>query len=244
MRLLKHSIASAFAVLSLTGSLCGQNINHLGFFPTIDHSGTLSDKWAYGLYYFSAFNVVNDKFEGESHHPGYFIFYGEQSISYQLSKNISFTGSYVYERLNPTKNDYRNENRLYFQTAYKPKINRTELKFRVRYDARFIQDREIGNRPFTSRIRTLLGVSTPIRKNSKCYFSAYNEWFFNTFTDATVTYGENWAYAGIGVRVNKMAFEAGPLYIAWIGENNLQNYYYLQLTWITHFDFRKTKQPQ
>lgn len=225
----------------------GQNVNHLGFFPTIDHSGALSDKWSYGVYYFNAFNVVNGKVEGKADSPGYFIFYAEQSLSYRLSQNISVTGSYVYERLNPTKTNFRNENRIYFQTIYKPKINRIELKFRGRYDARFIKDRETGERPYTSRVRALIGFSSPIGKSNKYYFSAYNEWFFNTFKEASVVYGEIWAYAGIGIKTNKLgSFEAGPLYIAWVTneERDLQNFYYLQLTWITHLDFRKNKQPQ
>ena len=244
---MKLSILTTIVLLSVAIHSFGQNINHLGFFPTVDHSGTLSNKWSYGIYYFSAFNAVNDKIEGKADSPGYFIFYAEQSLSYQVSKNLSFTGSYVFERLNPTKSNYRNENRIYFQTTYKPKVNQTELKFRARYDARFIQDRETGERPYTSRVRALVGLSRPIGSNGKYYFSAYNEWFFNTFEDAAVVYGENWAYAGVGLKTNKLgAFEVGPLYIAWVTnkERDLQNFYYLQLTWITHLDLRKNKQPQ
>ena len=41
-----------------------QTIHHIGAFPTIDHIGTLSNKFDYGLYYFSGFNVVNSEING------------------------------------------------------------------------------------------------------------------------------------------------------------------------------------
>jgi hypothetical protein len=239
-----RQILISFALLLVITELSGQNVNHFGFFPTVDHSGRISDKWSYGLYYFNAFNAVNDKFERKTDRPGYFVFYAEQSLSYQISKNVSLTGSYVYERQNPTKRNYRNENRLYFQGTYKPKIGATELKFRARYDARFIQDRETRNRPYTSRVRALIGVSNPIGKSSRYYVTAYNEMFFNTYKGASVIYGENWAYAGVGMKTTKLGtFEAGPLYIAWVTneKRDLLNFYYLQLSWITNLDFRKNK---
>jgi hypothetical protein len=60
----------------------GQNVNHYGLFPTIDHSGILSDKWSYSLYYFDAFNLVSDKVDNVADNPGYFLFYAEQAVSY------------------------------------------------------------------------------------------------------------------------------------------------------------------
>lgn len=225
-------------------SLIAQNINHYGVFPTIDHTGVLSDRWSYGLYYFNAFNVVNEKGEGKEDRPGYFVFYAEQSLSYSLNKTLSVTGSYVYERQNPTRENHRNENRFYIQTTWKPEVDKTRLKFRVRFDGRFIQDPVTKERPFTSRVRFLLGGSRDITANKKFYLTAYNEFFFDTYKDAPVTYSENWAYVGIGARTKKAGnWELGPLYICWVtnSDRDLLNFYYLQLSWITTLDFRKPK---
>lgn len=220
-----------------------QNINHIGLFPTIDHSGTISKRLDYSLYYFGGLNLINDKVNGVEEPANFFVFYSEQALTYNLTPYLSFTGSYVYERQHPTESNYRNENRFYLQTAYKYNLNRTTLKHRLRFDCRYIEGRTTGKAPFTSRIRYQFGVTTPLRKTADdIYFSAYNEFFFNTYKSAVAIYGENWAYAGIGLKTKRAGnFEAGPLYIFWVNnhKNDLTNFYYLQLTWITHIDFTR-----
>ena len=230
----------AFVILLASQARC-QNLNHYGLFPTIDHSGALSNKWSYSLYYFSAFNLVNDKVDNVADNPGYFLFYAEQAISYQLNKKLSLTGSYVYQRQEPLdKQNYVSENRFYLQATYKSPIGKGQLKNRLRYDGRFIEDKTTNTWPYTSRIRYLLGISYPLNENF--YLSAYNEMFFNTYANPTAIYGENWAYAGIGIHTKSVgSWEVGPLYIFWVANKSrdLLNFNYLQVTWITHLDFRK-----
>jgi len=230
-------------ILFAGGVASAQNLNHFGVFPVIDHSGQLSDKWNYSLYYFGAFNLVNDKSSESPDMSGFFIFYSETAMTYSLNKSLSFTGAYVYERQRPLDKDYyRNENRFHIQTMLKSNIGKFELRNRLRYDGRFIQNRETNETPYTSRLRYLIGVTVPLG-GEKFYFNASNEMFFNTYSDAEVVYGENWAYAGVGLRTKKAgAFELGPFYMFWVAnkERDLLNFYYIQLSWITKVDFRKT----
>ncbi len=222
-----------------------QNSNHVGLFPTIDHSGVISDKWSYSFYYFSAFNLSTYMVNGEESDPGYFIFYAEQAMTYKPLTSLSLTGSYVYERLHPVdKENYRNENRLYLQATWVPALKRLQVRNRLRYDARFIQDQESVESAFTTRLRYLLGIIYPLKAECKFYLNAYNEMFFNTYQKAEVTYAENWAYVGIGLKTKSVgAWEMGPLYIFWVNnkERTLSNFYFLQLTWITQVDFRRNK---
>ena len=235
-------------LLSTNGLANGQSINHIGVFPTIDHTGQLSNRWSYGLYYFNAFNLVNQRVNGVEDNPGYFVFYSEQSISYSVSQKLSLAGAFVYERQHPVDEaKYRNENRFYLQSTYRANFKNTFLRFRLRYDGRFIQDQITHERPYTSRVRTLFGLNRPIGKSNKLYLNAYNEFFFNTYKDATIVYGEDWAYVGIGYKTKKIgSFEGGPLYIGWFNPSPTPtlNFFYLQLTWITHLDFRKDKTAQ
>ncbi len=238
---LKTSIL--FCSVWITQLVFSQGSQHLGVFPTIDHSGTITDKLDYSLYYFGAFNLLNSEIAGVKEEPNFFAFYAEQALTYNVNPNLSFTGSYVYERQRPIESAYRNENRFYLQSTYKYKLKNTDLKHRLRYDGRFIEDRTTGESPYTSRLRYLFGVKTPINKEkNKMYFSLYNEFFFNLDKEATAIYGENWASAAIGYNLNKSnTIEAGPLYIFWVNnkQNDLQQFYYLQLTWVSHLDFRK-----
>ena len=224
----------------------GQSTTSIGVFPTIDHSGTISNKLEYSLYYFGGLNLINTKVNGIEDPANFFVFYSEQALTYKLNSHLSFTGSYVYERQHPTENNYRNENRFYLQSTYKYTLGRTSLKHRLRFDGRFIENRTTGETPFTSRARYLIGLSTPLQKTKdNLYFSAYNEFFFNTYKASNTIYGENWAFAGIGIKTAKAGnFEVGPLYIFWVNNSawkDLTNFYYLQFAWSTHIDLRRKK---
>lgn len=238
----KHKlILLTFFIFQLNSA---QDTNHIGVFPTIDHSGSLTDNLEYSLYYFGAFHLLNSKIDGMNEPSKLSFYYAEQALTYHLNPNLSFTGSYVFEKVNPGKNNYRNENRFYLQTAYQYNLNKTTIKHRLRFDGRFIQDRVTSERPFTSRLRYKIGLDTPLSKDNNVYLSIYNEFFFNLDKSATAIYGENWAYAGIGFKIDKNnKIETGPLYIFGVSnkQNDLDKSYYLQITWINHLDFRKTK---
>ena len=212
-----------------------------GVFPTIDHSGDISNKVGYGLYYFGAFPLLNFSKPNLSKDANFLLFYSEQSLSYKLSDKFTLTGSYVYQRSNAVYDNYVNENRFYMQAKYKHTIKNIKLTHRLRFDGRFIKNRVTNKTPFTNRIRYLIGIEIPI--NEKLYFTAYEEAFFNTFENASVIYGENWANVSIGRKINSNnKIEAGILYITWnTGMNSWFNQYYAQVTWISHLDFRKKK---
>lgn len=238
----KHWLVSTLSILINTQSINAQSINVGGVFPTIDHSGTLSKKLDYSLYYFAAFPLVNFDKPDISKDSYFHLFYSEQALSFNANEKLSFTGSYVYQRANAVYDNYVNENRFYVQAKYKHSIRKINLTHRLRFDGRFVENRFTNETPFTHRVRYLIGFDTPI--NEKLYFTVYEEAFFNTFENAGAVYGENWAYAALGKKLNeKNKIEAGLLYVTWnIGKTNWFNQYYLQLTWISHLDFRKKKE--
>ena len=115
-----------------------------GLFPTIDHSGTVTKRFDYSLYYFGAFPLVNFDNPDISKDATLLLFYSEQALTYNVNKHVSFTGSYVYQRENVTKDNYLNENRVYFQATYIHSAKTVNLKHRLRFDNRFVQNRTTG----------------------------------------------------------------------------------------------------
>lgn len=220
--------------------LKAQNINVGGVFPTIDHSGELTSKLEYGLYYFAALPLFN--FNQTEFDPHFNLLYAEQALTYKKSERLSFTASYVYQRSDVVYDNYANENRLYLQAKYKHAIKKVNVTHRLRVDGRFIHNRTTDKTPFTHRARYLIGMDVPI--NTSLYFTAYEEGFFNTFKNASAVYAENWAYAALGKKLNtKNKIEVGVLYITWnLAPKSWFNQYYLQLTWINHLDFKKNKE--
>lgn len=226
-------------LLGLGQNYQAQNVNIAGVFPTIDHSGSLTSKFDYSLYYFGAFPLMNLKKPDISTDAYFHLFYAEQALTFKKNEHLSFTGSYVYQRENVMKNNYVNENRFYLQAKYKQVFTKIKLTHRLRFDGRFVQNRVTNKSPFTHRVRYLLGVELPLK--GKSYLTGYEELFFNTFKNASPSYGENWFYAAYGRNLNeKNKIEAGLLYVTWnIGNNNWFNQYYLQFTWINHLNFKK-----
>lgn len=222
----------------------GQSTFVSGLFPTIDHAGSITKKMDYSFYYFGAFPLLNFNSPTIKENSETLLLYSEQALSYNLNKQISITGSYVFQSENTTKDNYTNENRFYLQATYKHSFNDLNFKHRLRFDNRFIQNKETGKTPFTHRLRYLIGLDFPLRsKKSNLYFSVYEEAFFNTFKSAGSVFGENWAYAALGIRLNKNSkLETGPLYITWnTGANNWFHQYYFQFTWISYCNFTKSK---
>jgi len=218
-----------------------------GLFPTIDHSGKITKRTDYSLYYFGAFPLLNLKNPDIARDANMLLLYAEQALTFQLSKRLFTTGSYVYQKERIAKNTYLNENRFHIQATYKHSANRINFKHRLRLDNRFVHNPISGETPYTHRLRYLLGCDIPIRsKKDNMYFTAYEEAFFNTFRNAGAVYGENWLYAAVGTKLNpRNKVETGPLYITWnTGGNNWFHQFYLQLTWISQVDFSKQAAEQ
>ena len=234
----KHGLFFFMIVLGYSLPIKTQSVYVGGVFPTIDHSGMLSKRLDYGLYYFGAFPLVNFKSPNVSEDAQFLLFYSEQGLSFNLNSNLSVNASYVYQRENAFAENYVNENRLHLQATYKHVAASIQLKHRLRLDNRFIQNRTTGKTPYTHRLRYLIGIDFPISAQRKnLYFTAYEEAFFNTFRNASAVYGENWAYAALGLKLNDHhKIETGPLYITWnTGHKTWFHQFYLQITWISSF---------
>ena len=234
MNLRKRGFITFKFVLCTHLIINAQSVHVGGTFPTIDHSGKISNKVEYSLYYFAAFPHINFDAPNLSKDSYFHLFYSEQALTYQANNKFSSTGSYVYQRANVVYDNYVNENRFYLQAKYKHSIKKINLTHRFRFDGRFVHNRTTNETPFTHRVRYLIGLDTPINKT--LYLNAYQEAFFNTVKNSTAFFEENWAYAAIGKKLNERnKIEAGILYVTWsIGKTNWFHQYYFQLTWISH----------
>ena len=236
MNVKKYILLFSFVFLANLAAQ-SQNINYYGWFPTIDLSGKLTNRFSYNLYLFDAIKFYSNNNNQDKAKS--FYLYGEAGLSYNLSSKLSFTAAYVHERQNPFLTNFRSENRFFQQATLKLPIGKAELKQRLRFDERFIQNRSTGETPFTHRLRYLIGIKRPIVAE-KLYFMAYSEAFFNTSN--SFQFNENWSAMQLGVHLNrKNSLEMGLLYVGWINNaaNDWLHQYYLQTTWVLQLDFSK-----
>lgn len=233
---------NAFTVFVIQLLFCtlspAQDITIGGIFPTIDHSGKLSKRWSYNSYLFGALKPYQSS-EGNAR-PLYF--YGEFGISYLLANNLWLTASYVYEKQEPSKDIARNEHRLFQQLTYVLPLNRFNIKQRLRFDERFIEDTGRDQYEFSHRIRYLLGATYDL--SEAFYLMSYTEFFFNTTSGASFQFNENWSAFQLGYKFNqKSSIEFGYLYVGWIynNQNDWFNQNYLQMTWVSKLNFTRPR---
>lgn len=228
-----------FITIMVFGNTHSQNITYLGIFPTIDHSGTLADNWSYNSYNFAAINLnaSNDD------RARLFYVYTENGIHYQWN-DWTFSNAYVYERQEVFADYARNEHRIFQQITYKKPLKDTwELKFRLRFDERFIQNVATREFNFSHRLRILIGAKYSF--NDSWYTFAYTETFFNT--SSQFQYNENWSALQMGYNFNERnSLEFGYLYVGWIynAQNNWLHQNYLQLTWVNKLSLYKNKKHE
>jgi hypothetical protein len=234
-----------FLVYSFTAStVVAQHTQHMGVFPTFIADIKLAKKWEAGMYHFAAINSINPSGSlGNASNSEFLIGYLENSLTYKIKSNFSITGSYVYERLFPAQDIYRNEHRYFIQTTYANEVNQVQFKYRLRMDYRHIEDRIIQDWNFSTRLRYLTGISGTFKKNDRLYWFAYNEFFFNLFQQNGPLYAENWASIALGKKINNtLKGEIGPLSIFWINDfNQRNNLWYVQISLLVGFDFIKKK---
>lgn len=222
----------------LSSNSLAQNHHIVGLFPTYNADLKINSKWTASVYSFLAINPVDQKTEGIEYPAQSNILYIELDAIYGLTETWSLAGSYTYERLNPFNDRYRNENRLWLQVQHYKKTGKLNIKNRLRYDFRFIQNRVSDQIAFNPRLRYLIGIDFPLHSNS-LYVAAYNEFFFNTYKDKISTYAENWSFAGIGFDLSKQSkIETGLLNISWVrnAEKDWLRQYYWQVTFIQKFN--------
>lgn len=234
-----RKLVCIIAFLSSTICATAQNTHYVGLFPTIDHSGEITERWSYGVYLFNAIKPYTHEAETRKDYARILYGYIEGSISYNLTKNLSFSSAYVFERQNPFMSNFRNEHRAFQQLTFKTSVKKTEWKHRLRFDERFLRQFNEDNVSFQHRIRYLSGIKRYL-KTPTVYISAYWEFFFDTTPGARYRWSENWSAVLLGLPIaSRHSFEIGPLYVGWINSPNKDwlHQYYLHLSWVSKFSF-------
>lgn len=234
--MIMRTVPVLFAML-LYAAATAQNASLFGLFPTIDHSGDLSDRWSYNIYLFDAIKTGDDGSESASIANGSFYAYGELGGTYKLGERWYGTMAYVHEQQFPFEPIARIEHRLFQQLTFKGPRERWDAKLRLRFDERWIRAHDADASTFSSRLRLLGGLKWP--NDTRTYLTGYFEGFLTTTGD--LSYDETWAIVQVGLKLGgPHAIEAGLLYIDWRMPHGWLDQYYFQVTWATSINLRNT----
>ncbi len=244
---MKRVVLSIYFILFLGPSSFAQYSFVAGFFPTIDHGGTIVKNLDYSFYAFAAFTLFDFEYPNLERDPNFLLLYLEPALTYTVNKHFSFSAAYVFQRENPIRCLYTNEHRFHLQATAKHQIKTIKLNPRLRFDHRFLSSRVIYPAAYQHRLRYLIGLEIPIKtKKENLYITAYEEVFLNTYEGAQVVFAENWTYAALGIKIDDInKIEPGILYMGWnLGKKGWYHQFYLQFTWISRLDFTKKKRQE
>lgn len=223
----------------IVGLLQAQHHQTFGGYGAFLLTYKLADRWQLDSYTFLTERLSEGTQDGLFYPAQTTAFYSELDLTYLVTRRFSLTGSYTYERADPFTENYRNEHRGWLQAQHVAALNdKLNLKNRLRYDARFITFRSnldgvwSEDTQYQPRVRYLLGIDRPLTDRIKLV--VFDEVFFNTFSEAAATFGENWGFAGVHLRLTRRAtIETGYLNIAWVRNANkdwlIQHYFNLSL---------------
>jgi len=243
---MKRILLSMTFILGISAHISAQNLSFYGVLPVWNQTGRISKKINYNLFISSTFDAFERKIDNVNYPANDMQFYFQPSIIYAFSQKFNVAGSYVYQRSNPINNNYVNENRLWQQMIYSHALNKGRMTHRLRFEERFIENRETNKAPLSTRLRYQIGFNMPLQGRTldvkEFYLNTYNECYFSLTGTKNATYSENWSYAGIGYNLGN----AGKLELGYLlqisARNTQQDLRFLdlaQVMWSTNFNFKK-----
>ncbi|MFT4601600.1 MAG: hypothetical protein ACI857_001783 [Arenicella sp.] len=214
-----------------------------GFVPTYYQSGNIHKKLDYSIFSFVGIHPMEQVRPTKTYPQKITAIHGQLDFIYNISKRWSVKTSFTLQRLNPFRDDYRNEMRTWLQLKYKVPFKRFVMINFLRYDFRFITNKTTSKIEYKPRLRYYLGFVFPFN-NGRQYLNIYNQAFFNTYSTPTQAFAENWAYAGYGFSLGegkRSKLEIGFLMASYIRDtdNNWTNQALLQTIFITRINLVK-----
>ena len=233
-----------FILISVLGQ--AQDLTFYGILPAINQTGKIYSKMNYNLFVSSTFDCFKREIGGQYFPATDLQFYFQPSLILNPGKGVNFALSYTYQRNNPLRTVFVNEHRLWQQVTFTESLEKFKLSNRFRFEERFIENKETGDYPLSTRLRYQLDFSIPLlmKKDKGFYFHISNEFYFSLTGQKNAVYSENWAYLGLGWTIHKnQKLEFGYLNQVLV-RDPLKDYRVLnllQVSWITNFQFHRTK---
>jgi hypothetical protein len=228
-----------FSILFISQTALAQSKSSEGITTAVYLSGALGKKIDYEISNTSNFVVLDKEIPNSGNNTGFYKLYSDAGLNYKVSRHFSFGANYAYERVHVTDKNHTDENRIVVQATYRQLLKSISLRYRVKFEDRFIHHALTHVTDQSTRLKLLTGTNIPIRSPGKnIYFSAYEELYLLTYHNSPYTFSENRLYMGGGYKVSKKtSIETGILYNPKrLNKADWYHQYYLQFTLISRAD--------
>ena len=237
-----HRVIFFALVIMVTPRIEAQTLTFYGAIPSINLTQNLSKNFNFNFFASTTIDAFDRKIESITYPSTDLQLYIQPSLIYHASKPFSYAFSYTYQRNNPFRTFYVNENRLWQQLTYTRQLSSVKWTNRLRFEERFIENKITNQYPLSTRLRYQIGFTAPLRlnkqKTSSFYWSAYNEFYFSLSGAKNATYSENWSYLGLGLKLSERnKLEVGYLFQTLVRDpqQDLRFLHLAQITWVSNF---------
>jgi hypothetical protein len=228
------------ALFLLSSLVQARTFDTYGAVPFLSLSKGFGNKYSLSFYHSDTFNLTKRTFEKKNYPSRDIQAYFQTAINYRYLPNISLSLGHIYQRNNPLDVDFSNEHRIFEQATYSHARKAFQFTHRVRFEQRFIDERDAHE--FKTRLRYQIGFNVPLDGRQldpgEWYFNTYNEFYFSTTGDRNAFFSDDWFYAGFGYQTTDWGrLEAGPIcqYSVINRDKDYRSFYGLQFGWILKF---------
>lgn len=205
-------------------------------------TGKISPYSSLTFYHYDVYSFQNSHFEGKRYRAGLIQSYFQTAYNYQYRPNVAFSLGYIFQRNEPLRESFQNENRIFQQVVFGVQHRSFSSSHRFRFEERLIDNRKEDEWEFRTRFRYQIGAKVPLRgivlDAGEYYINAYNEFYFSTTGERNAFWSDNWLYVGLGFQTKKLgSFEVGPLIQASVVDRQKDIRYHetVQAGWIYNF---------
>lgn len=197
-------------------SLSAEDMHVAGLMPTISQTGEIHDTFDYNIFLYTIVDTFSKNIGGQNYPARNLQIYFEPSVIWRFREGFSLAASYAFQRDEPFQPQYINEHRIWEQITYNHALWGGRLNHRVRFEERFIENRDTETYPLSTRLRYQIAFQKPIigsqLETAALFLSCYEETFFSTSGSRNALFSENWLYLGVGHVLDKrIQLEAGYL---------------------------------
>lgn len=217
MSIKKFAAFILFAFLLGGNQASGENLFSTGSMTYLSVTKRLTPRFEATFYHYDITSFQDEESAGRRYYSGVNQLYQQTTLTYIFLPNVNFAIGHIYSRNEPFSSErFQNENRVFQQVTVSHHTDEIRFSHRLRFEERFIDERDEASLDFRSRLRYQFGakatISPPTEKLGEFYSNSYTEFYFPTSGAQNAFLNDNWTYTGVGYQTEKYgSFEIGPL---------------------------------
>jgi len=204
---MKKTIWLSIAIVLLPFILCAQDELALGYLPTFQFDGQLSERLEY-FFQSGSEMILQEQLDGQfQSNPNILSIDIVPGIAFDWGTNWNIAAAFLARRRNPFSGSAGSELRPWQQVTHISRVGKYRLRNRFRAEQRFVQRQQGDDFRLDHRLRYRLSVDFPLSgerlDDKEFYLNTSLEWLLTVTRERFFFYGNKRATGNLGYQFNK-----------------------------------------